>query len=131
MVRGLLHVSITHAVEGLIHVIRGQKVILDADLAALYGVEVWPRHWSTRAVRRRGGLLGLMLVVTDLPIRTCPSKAFITSRGTRIRGQRRFTIVGGVPVPLSSDFIIATSVRLLDRVPELLPVASQWSALAI
>ncbi len=31
--------TIAHPVESLIHVIRAQKVMLDADLAALYGVE--------------------------------------------------------------------------------------------
>jgi len=29
---------VTEEIEGLIHIIRGQKVILDQDLAALYGV---------------------------------------------------------------------------------------------
>jgi phage regulator Rha-like protein len=36
-------------IEGLIHIVRGQKVILDADLAELYGVEV---RQLKRQVRR-------------------------------------------------------------------------------
>ena len=31
-------IAATRPVEALIHIIRGQKVMLDADLAALYGV---------------------------------------------------------------------------------------------
>ena len=36
--RSVKDVPVVHPVEGLIHVIRGQKVMLDADLANLYGV---------------------------------------------------------------------------------------------
>ena len=42
-------VAATRPVEGLIHVIRGHKVMLDADLAALYGVET---KQLNRAVKR-------------------------------------------------------------------------------
>ena len=42
-------VAATRPVEALIHVIRGQKVMLDADLAALYGV---PTKSLNLAVRR-------------------------------------------------------------------------------
>jgi hypothetical protein len=42
-------VAITRPVEGLIHVIRGQKVMLDSDLAALYEV---PTKSLNLAVRR-------------------------------------------------------------------------------
>jgi hypothetical protein len=42
-------VAATRPVEGLIHVIRGQKVMLDSDLAALYEVET---KQLNRAVRR-------------------------------------------------------------------------------
>lgn len=42
-------VSPAHPVEGLIRVIRGQKVMLDSDLAALYGV---PTRVLNQAVRR-------------------------------------------------------------------------------
>ncbi len=43
------HLAAPRPVETLIHVIRGQKVILDADLAALYGVET---KQLNRAVKR-------------------------------------------------------------------------------
>ena len=42
-------VSATRPVEGLIHLIQGHKVMLDADLAALYGVET---KQLNRAVKR-------------------------------------------------------------------------------
>jgi hypothetical protein len=42
-------VAITRPVEGLIHVIRGQKVMLDSDLAVLYEV---PTKSLNLAVRR-------------------------------------------------------------------------------
>jgi hypothetical protein len=42
-------VAATRPVEGLIHVIRGQKVMLDVDLAELYGV---PTKHLNQAVRR-------------------------------------------------------------------------------
>ena len=43
------HLAAARPVESLIRVIRGQKVILDADLAALYGVET---KQLNRAVKR-------------------------------------------------------------------------------
>jgi ORF6N domain len=42
-------VAATRPVEGLIHVIRGQKVMLDVDLAELYGV---PTKRLNEAVKR-------------------------------------------------------------------------------
>jgi hypothetical protein len=42
-------VAATHSVEGLIHIMRGHKVMLDADLAALYGV---PTKRLNEAVKR-------------------------------------------------------------------------------
>ena len=43
------NLSVIRPVDGLIHVIRGQKIMLDADLAELYGVETG--HLN-RAVKR-------------------------------------------------------------------------------
>lgn len=46
------------AIQGRIHVIRGQRVMLDADLAALYGVET---KQLNQAVRRNASLKPKML----------------------------------------------------------------------
>jgi hypothetical protein len=42
-------VIVTERIEGLIHLVRGQRVMLDADLAALYGV---PTKALVQAVKR-------------------------------------------------------------------------------
>jgi hypothetical protein len=57
-------VAATRPVEGLIHVIRGQKVMLDSDLAALYEVET---KQLNRAVRRNQSRFpeDLMFQITD------------------------------------------------------------------
>ena len=40
-------------IEGLIHIIRSQKVILDQDLAALYGVETKNLNKAVNRNRKR------------------------------------------------------------------------------
>jgi hypothetical protein len=40
-------------VETLIHVIRGHKVMLDSDLAALYGVQTFRLHEAVKRSRGR------------------------------------------------------------------------------
>jgi hypothetical protein len=49
LTRPAKHLAAPRPVESLIHVIRGQKVMLDADLAAVYGV---PTKRLNEAVRR-------------------------------------------------------------------------------
>ena len=43
----------TENIEGLIHTVRGQKVILDADLARLYGVETRALNQAIKRNRKR------------------------------------------------------------------------------
>jgi len=43
---------VSYSIENQIHLIRGQKVLLDVDLAALYGVEVKALN---QAVKRNEG----------------------------------------------------------------------------
>jgi phage regulator Rha-like protein len=84
-------------VESLIHVIRGQKVMLDADLAELYGVETG--HLN-RAVRRNPSRFpeDLMFQLTEEEVALLRCQIGISKDG---RGGRRywpyaFTEHGGV-----------------------------------
>lgn len=44
----------TRSVDGLVHVIRGQRVMLDADLAALYGTKRPMNYWPELPEARAG-----------------------------------------------------------------------------
>jgi hypothetical protein len=73
-------------VEHLIHVIRGQKVMLDADLAKLYGVETGQLN---RAVKRNLSRFpeDLMFLLTDEEAERLRCQIGISNRG---RGGRRY-----------------------------------------
>jgi hypothetical protein len=45
--------SVAARIETRIHVIRGERVMLDADLAALYGAETKALNLAVRRNRRR------------------------------------------------------------------------------
>lgn len=78
-------VSALRPVESLIHVIRGQKVMLDSDLAQLYGVETGQLN---RAVKRNPSRFpeDLMLQLTGEEAKRLRCQIGISNTG---RGGRR------------------------------------------
>jgi ORF6N domain len=67
-------------VESLIHIIRGQKVMLDSDLAALYEV---PTKVFNQAVRRNSERFpqDFMFLLTDEEVRNLRSQTVTSSWG--------------------------------------------------
>jgi len=80
------HLSTPRPVESLIHVIRSQKVMFDADLAELYGVETGQLN---RAVKRNPSRFpeDLMFQLTDEEAQRLRCQIGISNRG---RGGRRY-----------------------------------------
>jgi ORF6N domain len=79
--RRVKHVAAPGPVETLIHVIRGQKVMLDSDLAALYEV---PTRVLNQAVKRNASRFpeDFMFVLTHQEVMALRSQ-FVTSKGGR------------------------------------------------
>jgi hypothetical protein len=77
------------ALEARILILRGQRVILDADLAALYGVET---RRLNQAVRRNGGKFPeeFSFSLTDQEVANLRSQSVISSLG---HGGRRFCVL--------------------------------------
>jgi hypothetical protein len=80
-------------VESLIHVIRGQKVMLDADLSALYGVET---RVLNQAVRRNSARFPADFVfhLTKEETANLKSQSVTSSCGGRRKAPAAFTELG-------------------------------------
>ncbi|HTU44871.1 MAG TPA: ORF6N domain-containing protein [Bryobacteraceae bacterium] len=74
-------IAVTQPIEKLIHIIRGEKAMLDADLAALYGV---PTRVLNQAVKRnlRRFPEDFMFSLTQEEVRALRSQ-IVTSKGGR------------------------------------------------
>jgi hypothetical protein len=122
----------TRPVEALIHVIRGQKVMLDADLAALYGVET---KQLNRAVKRSLSRFPeeFMFRLTEGERLRCQIGTSKTGRGGRRYSPYVFTEYGVVMLSsvLNSQRAIQASlmiVRAFIRMRELIASHKDLSA---
>lgn len=101
-------------IEGLIYLIRGQKVMLDKDLAVLYGVDT---RALVQAVKRNEKRFpeDFCFLLSDQEFSTLRSQIVISNRGGRRTPPYAFTEQGVAMLSgvLNSDKAIQTNVEIM------------------